>query len=104
MPRFIVTVTVTKSDTYQMEIEHDSEWKAEAKAMDAWRDQVSENFQVDKPDKWEVETEQVSWNCVECEIKITEEQNRKGDEMCEKCAAAYDESEKLRMMVLSGSA
>ena len=94
MPRFIVTVTVTKSDAYQMEIAHDSEEKAEREAMLAWRDQVSENFQVDKPDTWKVRSEQVSWNCVECGVEITEEQNRKGDEMCEKCVSSYDESEK----------
>jgi hypothetical protein len=95
MPRFIVTVTVTKRDTYRMEIDHDSEKKAEQEAMSAWRDQVSENFQVDKPDEWEVDSEQISWNCVECGVEITQEQWRKGDEMCEKCVAAYDESEKL---------
>ena len=95
MPKFRVEVTVTKSDTYTMEVEADSEGKAERDAELAWRDHASENFQVDKPDTWKSETEQLSWNCVECGVEITKEQNRKGDEMCEKCVAAYDASEAL---------
>lgn len=95
MPKFRVEVTVTKSDTYEMEVEADSEGQAEREAELAWRDHTSENFQVDKPDTWDSETEQLSWNCVECGVEITKEQNRKGNEMCEKCVAAYDASEAL---------
>jgi hypothetical protein len=93
MPKFRVEVTVTKSDTYEMEVEANSEGQAERHAELAWRDHTSENFQVDKPDTWESETEQLSWNCVECGVEITKEQNSNGDEMCEKCVDAYDASE-----------
>jgi hypothetical protein len=82
-----------------MLVEADSEGKAEREAELAWRDHTSENFQVDKPDTWKSETEQLSWNCVECGCEITKEQNRKGDEMCEKCVAVYDASEALQQVV-----
>jgi hypothetical protein len=95
MPLFKVNVTVTKHDSYEMQVYAEDEAAAESIAQRAWREQTSEDFQVDRPDEWEVESEQLTWECVECGVNITREQNVNGDEMCEKCVAAYDASEAL---------
>jgi len=99
MPLFKVSVTVTKHDSYEMQVDAEDGAAAESIAQSAWREQTSENFQVDKPDEWEVESEQLTWECVECGVNITREQYHKGDEMCGRCVAAYDASEALAKVV-----
>lgn len=93
MPKFRVTQRAIKDTVYEVVVECADEGGADEAA--AKRDDLlPAGFCA--PDRWQtISIEQVSWNCVECGVEITKEQNRKGDEMCEKCVAAYDASEAL---------
>lgn len=94
MPKFKVEVKVVKADTYEVEIEADDVSDAESAACTAWREHVSEFFQVDKPDSWEViDCTQLTWECHQCHTPISEAQYRQTDEMCVACYRKAEQEE-----------
>ena len=65
MPKFRVQVTCIVERTYTVEVDESTEDKAEQSAANQWRDQL-EDFDVDKPDRWKFESEQLTAECPDC--------------------------------------
>jgi hypothetical protein len=87
MPKFKVEVTVIAECTYTVEVEESNERIAEDQAHGMWGEMLPEDFQVSKGyiTDWDTETTQLTWECVECEAEITEQQSHDQDEMCAAC-------------------
>jgi hypothetical protein len=89
--KYKVEVTIRAEFTYTAEVEASSEGKAEDEATGQWRDQMPDDFQVAKGyiSAWEVDnTEQLTWECEECEKQITEAESDRCDARCESCNEA----------------
>jgi hypothetical protein len=89
MPKFTVTVTVKAECSYVLHVDYPTESKAEDVASARWRDLLPSDFQVEKGyiTDWETEAVQLTWECVECEKVISEDEYRRCDELCESCFA-----------------
>ena len=92
MPRFKVVVIVKAECQYECEVEAEAEHEAENKAISLDRELLPSDFQVEKGyiNDWDVETTQLTWECVECGKEISEQQWRKGDELCPVCFTTVD--------------
>jgi hypothetical protein len=105
MSKYKIEVTVTAACTYNVEVEASSEAKAENLAIGMWRKMLPEDFQVEKGyiTDWDVDdTEQLTWECSECGIQISEDDSRKNDELCDACnelSKAEDEVSRQRHIV-----
>jgi len=88
---FKVRVKVQAECEYEVEVDAASEDKAEGEAAGMWRTKLPEDFQIEKGyiSKVETETEQLSWECVECNAPLTEQQYRSQDELCLGCLRVH---------------
>ena len=97
--KYKIRVKVMAACEYEVEVEHSTESKAEDEACASWRDNMPSDFQVDKgyiTDTVIEQTEQLTWECVECEKEITEAIYRENDEMCVECFNVAEAEEALR--------
>lgn len=90
--KFKVNVTLTARTIYEVEIEANDEDAAEREAFSRWRELAGEDFQVYKPDEYEAETEQLTWECRECSAEISELEFSENDELCNACAKLEDDA------------
>lgn len=67
MPKFRVAVTCIVERTYTVEVDESTEDKAEQAAAGRWRDEIE--FDVDKPDSWKFEAEQLTAECPGCGVE-----------------------------------
>jgi hypothetical protein len=91
MPRYKVRVKVRAEAEYEVEVDEANEDRAEAAAAVLWSTKLPEDFQVEKGyiSEVETETEQLTWECVECEAPMTEQQYRSQDELCLRCLRVH---------------
>jgi hypothetical protein len=92
--RYKVKITVKAECEYEVEVEAGSESAAEASAVNVWRRELPEDFQVDKGyiTDWQADdVEQLSWECRECGRQITRSESKSCDDMCSECYKKYDE-------------
>jgi hypothetical protein len=89
MAKFKIDITVVAACTYTVEMDYPNEDRANDEAVALWREQLPEDFQVDKGyiTDWQIDTRQLTWNCVGCGAEIAEQQDREQDEMCAACFA-----------------
>ena len=91
--QFKIKVTVLASVDYELTLDAASESDAENQATAKWREMTPSDFQVDKGYLSDVvveETEQLTWECLECGAEVSESVSFECDEMCPKC---YREAE-----------
>jgi hypothetical protein len=69
VPKFKCEVKVIATRTYEVEIEADDESKAEIRACAVWREHTPD-FDIDKPDSFEVDSEQLTFECLGCGAPI----------------------------------
>jgi hypothetical protein len=69
--KFKIKVKITAECEYEVEVDHDSQGNAEDEAMSLWREELPEDFQVEKGyiTNWDVETEQQTAICPECGVE-----------------------------------
>lgn len=96
MAKFKVTVKVIAECEYEMEVEAERECDACDAASAQWRERLPEDFQVNKGyiTNWEEEAEQLTWECGECGVEISETVYRKNDELCDECLRQMEVEEK----------
>lgn len=89
--KYKVKVTITAQCSYEVEVDERSESMAVDAACAMWRDQLPNDFQVEKGyiTDWEDETEQLTFKCEECAVEIFKGQPGFEDEMCPKCSSDF---------------
>ena len=68
MAKFRVQVTCIVERTYTVEVDASTEDRAEQAAGNQWRDQL-QDFDVDKPDRWKFESQQLTAECPDCGLE-----------------------------------
>lgn len=85
-----VTVKVIAEVEYTVTVDSSSEWKAEDAAIDRWRANLPSDFDVEKGYITSFETDnvkQLTFECCECGVEISEQTSQSHDELCESCYA-----------------
>jgi hypothetical protein len=93
--KYSVEVTITASCTYTVEVEGCSEYDAENRAHEQWRERMPSDFQVEKGyvTNWDTDTTQLTWECEECDKGISEDESRRNDGLCTACNREHEKTE-----------
>lgn len=71
MAKFMVKVTIKAEFSYEVEVDEDTEAKAEQAAANQWRDKMPEDFQMDEGyiTAYDMEAEQLTAVCPGCNVE-----------------------------------
>jgi hypothetical protein len=95
--KFKVKVSITAMCEYEVELDTDNEDQAEDCALKLWREKTPEDFQVEKGyiTDWEVEAEQISATCPDCNKEHAMADSWSEDrDYCKECGAKIEQLEK----------
>lgn len=87
--QYKVRVKVIAEIEYEVTVDCASESRAESEAVNRYRRELPDDFQVDKIyiTNFETDAEQLTFECHECGAAITQDTYRTKDEMCHICFA-----------------
>lgn len=96
MSKFKVKVKIHAECEYEVEMDTDTEDQAEDRALKLWREKTPEDFQVEKGyiTDWEVEAEQLTAECPDCNKEHTMADSWSEDQAyCKPCGAKIERLE-----------
>lgn len=93
MSKFKVKVKVTAACEYEVEVHTSTKAQSENTATGLWREKLPEDFQVEKGyiTDWEIETEQLTAECPDCNTEHTMADSWSEDrDYCKSCGAKIE--------------